>query len=154
MGLRPDDRVLEIGCGPGYFSAELCRAVPQGAVMLFDLQAQMLELARGRLTQRANARFTQGDAAALPFRDACFDAVLLVFVLGEVPDRRQCLAEIARVLHVGGSATFVESWRDSDFIRFGRLKSEVESCGFEFAQRRGWMGYTATFTRKAGASGS
>lgn len=154
MGLRPADRVLEIGCGPGYFSVELCRAVPAGQVVLFDLQAKMLALAQDRLTRTTNARFAQGDATTLPFGDACFDAVLLVFVLGEVPDRRRCLLELARVVRVGGSVTFVETWRDSDFIRFGRLRPEVESCGFELARRHGWLDYTATFTRRAGTGGS
>jgi ubiquinone/menaquinone biosynthesis C-methylase UbiE len=148
MALTGTDRVLEIGCGPGYFSRAIADAVPAGALVLFDLQVEMLELARQRLLDLANIEFTQGDASSMPFPDMSFDAVLLVLVLGEVPDQDGCIAEVARVLRRGGSVTFAESRRDSDFIPFGELRSRAEKHGLELAERRGpgWE-YTARFRR-------
>jgi ubiquinone/menaquinone biosynthesis C-methylase UbiE len=67
MALVRTDRVLEIGCGPGYFSRAIALAVPEGSLVLFDLQEAMLELARKRLPDLANIQFTQGDAMSLPF---------------------------------------------------------------------------------------
>lgn len=46
MALAPTNKVLEIGCGPGYFSGAIAAAVPDGSLVLFDLQLAMLDLAR------------------------------------------------------------------------------------------------------------
>ena len=148
MALARTDTVLEIGCGPGYFSRAVSAAVPEGSLVLFDLQLAMLELARQRLPTFANIHFIQGDASSLPFPDASFDAALLVLVLGEVPDKDRCIAEVARVLLRGGSVTFAESRRDSDFIPIGKLQAGAEKHGLELAERRGpgWE-YTARFRK-------
>jgi ubiquinone/menaquinone biosynthesis C-methylase UbiE len=148
MGLARTDTVLEIGCGPGYFSRAIAAAVPEGPLILFDLQLAMLELARQRLPAFANLHFTQGDACSLPFPNASFNAALLVLVLGEVPDQDRCIAETARVLTPGGSVTFAESRRDSDFIPIGKLQARAEKHGLELSERRGlgWE-YTARFRK-------
>jgi ubiquinone/menaquinone biosynthesis C-methylase UbiE len=148
MALAATDTVLEIGCGPGYFSRAIAGAVPQGSLVLFDLQLAMLEFARQRLSGFANVHFAQGDASSLPFPDASFNAALLVLVLGEVPDQDLCIAEVARVLLRGGNVTFAESRRDSDFIPFRKLQTRAEKHGLQLAERRGpgWE-YTARFRR-------
>jgi ubiquinone/menaquinone biosynthesis C-methylase UbiE len=148
MTLARTDTVIEIGCGPGYFSRAIAAAVPDGSLVLFDLQFAMLEMARKRLPGLANILFTQGDASSLPFPDASFNAALLVLVLGEVPDQNGCIAEVARVLPRGGSVTFAESRRDSDFISIGKLQALAGKHGFELAERRGlgWE-YTARFRK-------
>jgi len=148
MALVRTDNVLEIGCGPGYFSRAIAAAVPEGSLVLFDLQLAMLELARQRLPTFANIYFTLGDASSLPFPDASFNAALLVLVLGEVPDQDRCMAEVARVLLHGGSVTFAESRRDSDFIPIGKLQALAEKHGLELSERRGpgWE-YTARFRK-------
>ncbi len=148
MALRASDRVLEIGSGPGYFTPELARATPSGRVVALDLQSEMLRLAAAR-TDRGSVSCVQGDAMALPFADARFDAALVILVLGEVPDRAACLGEIARVVRAGGQLALCESRRDSDFIGLRDLVALVEPAGFEFAGRRGiaWE-YTARFLRR------
>jgi ubiquinone/menaquinone biosynthesis C-methylase UbiE len=148
MALASTDTVLEIGCGPGYFSRAIAAAVPNGSLVLFDLQLAMLEIARQRLPGLANVHFTQGDALSLPFPEASFDAALLVLVLGEVPDQDRCVAEVARVLVHGGGVTFAESRRDSDFIPIANLQALAEKNGLELSERRGlgWE-YTARFRK-------
>jgi ubiquinone/menaquinone biosynthesis C-methylase UbiE len=150
MALAREDAVLEIGCGPGYFSRAIAAAVPEGSLVLFDLQLAMLELARQRLTGFANIHFTQGDASSLPFPDESFDAALLVLVLGEVPDQNRCVAEVARVLTQGGGVTFAESRRDSDFISIVKLQALTEKHGLELSEKRGlgWE-YTARFRKSS-----
>jgi ubiquinone/menaquinone biosynthesis C-methylase UbiE len=146
LDVAPGARVLEIGCGPGYFSPTLAAAVPQGEVVLGDLQSEMLVCARRRLSAFDHARVVQLDAACLPFADATFDAVLVVLMLGEVPERTRCLSECRRVLRLGGVALFAESRRDSDFIRRADLRALVEPYGFELERVRGrsWE-YSARF---------
>ncbi|MGH9047952.1 MAG: class I SAM-dependent methyltransferase [Acidimicrobiales bacterium] len=146
IGLAASDRVLEIGCGPAYFTPELVRSVPRGRVVAFDLQLAMLKLAVKRADRSVD--FVQGDATALPFKDASFDAALVILVLGEVSDRARCLAELARVVRNGGQVALCESRRDSDFIGLSDLVAQVESHGFSFVGRRGFAWeYMARFSR-------
>ncbi len=151
LGVAADARVLEIGCGPGYFSPTLATAIAQGDAVMADLQHEMLLLARERLQAHDNARFVQLDATRLPFGSATFDAVLVVLMLGEVPDREACLAECRRVLRPDGVALFAESRRDGDFIRRAELQALVEPYGFELDRFRGWSWeYTARFRAAQG----
>jgi ubiquinone/menaquinone biosynthesis C-methylase UbiE len=146
LGVALDSLVLELGCGPGYFSPALTTALPQGRAVLGDLQRPMLELARDRTSMSGRASVVQLDAASLPFGSGRFDAVLVVLMLGEVPDRQRCLAESRRVLRPGGAAVFAESRRDGDFIRRSELQALVEPVGFRLDHTRGWFWeYTARF---------
>lgn len=146
LGLSPSATVAEIGCGPGYFSVELHRVVRDGRLVLVDLQAAMLELARGRLDGAAGVAYVQGDAGALPLATGSCDAVLVVLVLGEVADRAAFVAEVRRVLRPDGSATFAESRRDSDFVPFAQLCRLLQGAGLEPAGRHGHrFEYTARF---------
>ena len=95
MQLREDAHVLEVGCGPGFFSPSIERAVPNGRLVQLDLQTEMLSVARDRMT---SACLVSADAAKLPFASGSFDAVFVSAMLGEVPDREGCLAEIRRAL--------------------------------------------------------
>ncbi len=146
MVLTPGQKVLELGCGPGFFSPFLAEAVSHGSVVLVDLQFPMLLHARKRLVARSNVLYLVGEASALPLRAACFDAVLLATVLGEVRKRDSCLEEIRRVLAPGGIVTVVETRRDADFIAFPKLRRLFYHHGFAFMDRQGgtWQ-YAARF---------
>ena len=169
LGLDPNDRVLELGPGPGYFSVELARTVPEGWVVLADVQPEMLRIARGRLTAGRSASavsavsdvsdvsdvyYVAADATDLPFSPVTFDAALVVAMLGEVPDQHRCIAELARVVRTGGRVLFAETRRDSDFIRLDALRRLVEPHGFDLTDRRGppWE-YTACFERNGESPG-
>ena len=141
-------RVLEVGPGPGYFSVDLAKAVSEGSVVLCDLQTEMLDLARRRTADARNVAMVQGDAASLPFAAGSFDAVLLVAMLGEVPDQQACVHEIRRVSRLGATVTVAETRRDSDFIEFRRLSSLFATAGFGLVGRHGFAWeYVARFER-------
>jgi ubiquinone/menaquinone biosynthesis C-methylase UbiE len=150
MGIAPGDTVLEIGCGPGYFSAGVAAHLGHGRLVLFDYQSEMLDIAERRLKQRglSNYERRQGDAKALPFPDGRFDAAFLVTVLGEVGDPSRALAEAARVLRPGGTLSVSEMAGDPDYLRFDTLKAMAQAAGFAFKERFGpRFAYTANFTK-------
>jgi ubiquinone/menaquinone biosynthesis C-methylase UbiE len=151
LDLAPDMRILEVGPGPGYFSVEFARRIPEGRLVLFDIQAEMLAMARSRLRQASvhNTAAVQGDALELPFRDECFDAAVLVAVLGEIPDPERCLAEIRRVLRPGGHLCVSETRGDPDRIPYARLRRLAGGAGYTPCgghPGRGWT-YTARFRK-------
>jgi ubiquinone/menaquinone biosynthesis C-methylase UbiE len=145
IGLPPGARVLELGCGPGFFSPALSDAAGNELV-LFDLQSEMLVMARARVSSSLGP--VRGDGAMLPFASESFDAVFVATVLGEVPDQDGCLDGIRRVLRADGVLAVAETRRDSDFIPLPALTAAVEGRGFTHASTRGWRWqYVALFER-------
>ncbi len=93
LDLRPGHSVLDVGCGTGWFTRRL--AADGAAVVGLDRDAQAIAFARAH--DAGGTRYTCGDATALPFADAAFDAVLSVTALCFVEAWPQALAEIVRV---------------------------------------------------------
>jgi arsenite methyltransferase len=103
LAASPGERILDAGCGPGFYCAELSEEVgPSGSVVGVDSSAPMLALARGRLSGRDNVELLEGDALALPVEAGSFDAALCVQVLEYVADTAAGLAELHRALRPGG----------------------------------------------------
>lgn len=151
LHLKSNARVLEIGPGPGYFSAEVARRVPDGRLELFDLQRDMLEKSRRKLEAAGvgNADVIQGDAANLPFDNNTFDVVFMVAVLGEVSDKATCLGEIHRVLKPAGLLSVTEQPGDPDFLPLPVVRSLTGKNGFEFTESCGrGRNYTANFIKR------
>jgi SAM-dependent methyltransferase len=79
LAVREGERVLDVGCGPGFYAEELLEVVgPSGAVVGVDSSPQMLAVAADRCARHPNAAFHQADATALPVEEASFDAALCV----------------------------------------------------------------------------
>jgi ubiquinone/menaquinone biosynthesis C-methylase UbiE len=138
LELAPGAHVLEVGPGPGFFSLDVARAVPQGRLELVDLQAGMLAKARRRVraARLGNVGFTQATATMLPFVRASFDAAFLVAVLGEVPDPSACLAAIADLLKPGGRLVCVELPGDPDALSAEQLRAFAANTSLRLAQSR------------------
>ncbi|MDP1900402.1 MAG: class I SAM-dependent methyltransferase [Rubrivivax sp.] len=93
LHLQPGERVLDVGCGTGWFTRHV---VDGGATVVgLDRDAEALAFAARRGAEGAS--YVRGDAIALPFADASFDAVMSVTALCFVQDWPQALAEIVRV---------------------------------------------------------
>lgn len=93
---RGDERVLDVGCGPGRWVPSIRQQLPNVSYYGLDLYSSMM------LTHPALACVTVGDAQRIPFADATFDVVMANHMLFHVPDVERALREFRRVLKPGG----------------------------------------------------
>lgn len=99
-------RVLEIAAGTGVVTRALASALPESvSIVATDLNEAMLEYAQSIGTSRP-VEWRQADAAALPFPDETFDAVICQFGVMFFPDKAKAFAEAHRVLRPGGVFVF------------------------------------------------
>ncbi len=99
--LQPGERVLDLAAGTAVSAVELARS--GATVVACDFSLGMLGEGRGR-----GVPLVAGDALALPFPDAVFDAVTIAFGLRNVADPAQALRELARVTRPGGRLVVCE----------------------------------------------
>jgi arsenite methyltransferase len=161
LAAAPGERVLDAGCGPGFYVAEtLERVGAEGSVVGVDGSAAMLALAAKRCEAHDNVSFQEGDVTALPVADADFDRALSVQVLEYVADIPAALAEMRRVLRPGGRVLiwdvdwatvswysedpgrmerFLHAWDEhlSDPSLPRRLSAELRAAGFEDVEMQG-----------------
>lgn len=144
---QPGERLLEIGVGTGYYSLELAEwAGPKGTLELFDLQQEFLDHVMRGAEERGlhNLVATRGDATELPYEDASIDAVVLIAVLGEIPDREGALREIRRVLKPDGRLVVGELFGDPHFTTRASLERLGAEARLALVERSGnWFGYFA-----------
>jgi arsenite methyltransferase len=125
LDLQPGERVLDIGCGPGYLAAEMADVVgPEGAVHGVDPSPHMLAIAARR---DERIELSEGDALSLRVADSSFDAAVATQVYEYVADIAAALAEARRVLRPGGRLLVLDTdwdsivWRSSDDERMARV---------------------------------
>jgi ubiquinone/menaquinone biosynthesis C-methylase UbiE len=102
-------RALEIGCGRGIGVELILEKLGASSVCAVDLDPKMVELA-AQHTSRFGSRveLKVGDAAALPYPDAAFDAVFDFGIIHHISDWRRAVAEVQRVLKPAGTFYFEE----------------------------------------------
>src|SRR3954462_4935213 len=113
MGIKPGDRVLEVGVGTG-INAALYPSDCSGTGI--DLSSSMLEKARERVARKGvrNVRLLQMDAANLKFGDDTFDIVYAPYVISVVPDPVAVTREMRRVCRPGGRIVILNHFRSSN----------------------------------------
>ena len=117
----PGDRVLDACCGTGDLAVEDERR--GGRVVGLDFSEPMLERARKK---SGAIEWVQGDALALPFEDASFDAATVGFGVRNLADLEGGLHELARVLRSGGKLAVLEITRPKGLLKpFFRLWFDV-----------------------------
>lgn len=148
---RKNERILDIGCGEGTYDYRI--ALRGARVFGFDLN-------RGQLHRAAASHKTPltgffcADAGAFPLRSGQFDTVMSLCVFEHLPDDRQTLREMWRVLRPGGRILLTldslslerigETWRDAhrerhsvrQFYTHSTVESLLEASGFKLERYR------------------
>lgn len=106
-------RVLDLGCGPGFWTIELAKRGCTG-IMAADLTEAAIQLARRRCSiYEVEAEFSEQNAEKLTLQDGEFSHVNCLGVIHHTPNTKACAREIARVLKKGGTATISVYYRNN-----------------------------------------
>lgn len=117
-GLRPNSRILEIGCGTGFLSARLAESFPDGELVLTDIAASMLDRCRIRLGDRPRYQVLDGERPQ--GLDGGFDLITSNLALQWFVDLRGGIERLGRLLAPGGRLLFAtlgrktfDEWRQA-----------------------------------------
>lgn len=101
LDVKPSNKVLDAGCGEGFYLVLLDELYGCQVVGL-DNDPKILERAKKWVKEKSNIKFAVGDVTNLPFENESFDKIILSEVLEHVPDDKKALSEVYRVLKKGG----------------------------------------------------
>jgi ubiquinone/menaquinone biosynthesis C-methylase UbiE len=150
LNLEKSSRVLEVGPGPGYFSVKVAKAIPEGELVLADIQQEMLDYAKKRVDKRklTNVSYSLCDGHTFPFPDNYFDRIFMVTVIGEVDNQEAYLREFLRILKKGGILSISELAGDPDKLSISEIKALCGDAGFTLDKIHGnKRNYTANFRK-------
>ncbi len=111
MNVGPYQHVLDVACGTCVFTKEVLRQEPTVTVEALDFNHDMLKEGHARIEAAGlsdQVNLVQGDAMALPYADNTFDAAMSGFAMRNVPDIKQVLSEMQRVVKPGGKVVVLE----------------------------------------------
>jgi phosphatidylethanolamine/phosphatidyl-N-methylethanolamine N-methyltransferase len=115
MGIKPGDRILEVGVGTGI---NIGLYPSSCSVTGIDLSGNMLEKARERVAKKglSGVRLIEMDAADIKFADNSFDIVYAPYLISVVPDPVKVANEMRRVCRVGGKIIFLNHFRSPNVL--------------------------------------
>jgi ubiquinone/menaquinone biosynthesis C-methylase UbiE len=153
--VKAGDRVLDFGCGPGFFTREFAKRVGEnGCVIAADLQEEMLAIVREKLgaeglMPRVKTHRCKPDSLDLsPERDGQVNAAFAIFVVHEVPDREKLFSGIAAMLVPGGIFFYSEPPFLVTGTEFRENLAMAEKKGFRIAETRWYFVNRAAVLKK------
>ena len=145
LGIKPGERVLEVGCGSGVVLRDLARRVaPNGLALGLDPSPAFLAIARELADEAELGRWIElreGDARALPFDAGEFDAALAVTALAHIPDGRRAIPELVRVVRPGGRVGIFDRDADSYIVSHPdrALTRRIVAARSDHGSADGWL---------------
>lgn len=142
IGLKPEDKFADIGCGIGYFSIPAAEIIgSEGRVYALDVEIGMIDELYKKMEEDNldNIQTVLTDEYDFKLDDNTVSVAFMCTVLHEIEDRIKFLHEAKRILRSGGKLAVVE-WvkKESDWgppvshrIDGNEVKMELEECGFK-----------------------
>jgi len=130
--------VLDLGCGPGYFTGDLANLVgEEGRVIAADLQEKMLDKMALKIKamgveKRVESHKCSDDKIGLMKK---VDFVLAFWMVHEVPDQPGMFKELRNILNTGGRILVIEPKMHVPSAAFAKTVACSETAGFEIVER-------------------
>ena len=139
------DTVADIGCGPGFFTVPLAKALVNGKLFALDIDDEMLAACREQVTQArmGNVEVLKCSEFEFPLEPASVDGAFLAYVVQASPDKPRFLREVHDLIRPRGWCTVLEWYRkETEYgpplerrIEPDELEKAAQSAGF---RSRGW----------------
>jgi ubiquinone/menaquinone biosynthesis C-methylase UbiE len=153
--VKPGNRVLDFGCGPGFFTREFAKRVgPNGTVIAVDVQEEMLQILKKKLEPEGlmprikTYRCAPDSLGLSPDHDGTIDVVFAIFVVHEVPDPAKLFKEIAALLAPSGLLFLSEPPFIVSGGEFRDTIARAEEAGLRLIKRRFFFVNRAAVLRK------
>jgi len=101
LDLSGGEKILEIGCGRGFYLNVLSKVFPKLDITGIDLNEKYLSVAK-RFINNNKVKLIKADATKLPFANKTFDRIIATEILEHIPNDQKAISEIYRVLKPGG----------------------------------------------------
>lgn len=148
--LEPHMKVLELGCGAGRITFSLSEVLLTGSVLGVDFQRGMLSIFQRRLmkSNQSNISCATLDLTHDDLPKGEFDRVIIVTVLGEIPNYQRVLKNSLKVLKENGRISITEVLPDPCYIFSKTLLKDCIKVGFEHVKtERNLVSYTMTLKK-------
>jgi len=136
--ITPGMTVIDLGCGPGYFTGTLALLVgEEGRVIAADLQQQMLDKMNSKIRgtnreRRVEMHLCQKDRIGISQKA---DFVLAFWMVHEVPDQKRLFVELKELLSPGGRIMVIEPKIHVTGREFTEMITHIESAGLKILER-------------------
>lgn len=141
--VKEGDTVLDLGCGPGYFSIDMAKMVgPSGKIIAADIQAEMLAKAKRKATKHGvidRMVFHQSQPSSIGY-SGTIDFALMYYMIHESGDPQAILKETAGLLSPDGQILVVEPKMHVSQEIFDNMLKEAEEAGLsavDFPENKG-----------------
>ena len=133
--LPPDKKILEIGCGNGIGTKFILEFFKPKELVATDLDPRLVEIARMK-NKGSKAAFEVGNAADLRFSNNEFDAVVGLSVIHHIPNWKDCIDELQRIIKPDGLLIIKELSIETFETPFGRISRRLVSHPYESMLRK------------------
>jgi ubiquinone/menaquinone biosynthesis C-methylase UbiE len=136
--VKPGDKVLDFGCGPGFFTLEIAKLTgSSGHVYAADLQQGMLDIVRNKIETagfRDRIQLHKCDESSINLSHTV-DLIFAFYMIHELPDQLMTFREFMTILRPGGKIFIIEPDFHVTRSDFDNMLIRLQSAGFRISER-------------------